>query len=163
MSSIETIANVIPADVSLSEQERRAVLEIAYLSIAADHNIHQDEETALRRIARKLSSRGGAAKVEVAGADRSDGDAEVDRLLAEIGVRMARETADARLREVAAKLTTASAKALAYKAAYALSLSDLASSDEEFEFDLQLIDALSLSQDVVDELTDQVMQALQPE
>lgn len=47
-------------------------------------------------------------------------------------------------------------RALAYRAAYALSLADEESSDGEFEFDLQLLDALDLSQAEADRLVGEV-------
>lgn len=149
MSSIENIESAIPGDVDLSDAERQAVLEIAYLAVAADHSIHADEEKALRAIARKL--------------DAQRGSTEVDVLFRNIGVGLTRDTADERLRRAATGLTSQAARALAYKAAYAVSLADLASADEEFEFDLQLIDALGLPQSDVDRLTEEVQKALLPE
>lgn len=151
MSSIGRIADVIPADLNLTVAEREAILEVALLSIAADRDINEDELLALRRIAHRLGGQQAAYRAE----------SEVDALLAR-GLPD-REQIDGHLRFVATKLTTDDAKHVAYKAAYALALSDLAAADEEFEFDLQLIDALGLSQDVVDALTGEVVTAIQPE
>lgn len=150
MPSIQNIASAVPSDVTLTETDRAAILEIAFLAVAADHKIHQEEEAALRAIAKRISP----ASV--------DSEAEIDALLLEIGGRIDRETADTKLREVASRLSTVEARSLAYKAAYALALADLASTDEEFEFDLQLIDALHLEQDVVDQLTADVVRAVSP-
>ena len=70
-----------------------------------------------------------------------------------------REGADARLHELGKTLERKEARRIAYKTAYALAVADLATSDEEFEFDLQLIDSLALSQDEADELAAEVMNA----
>jgi hypothetical protein len=144
MASIDNIANAIPA-VTTNETERKAVIEIAYLAVASDHDVNEQEEKALRSIAKKL---GGAGDV----------DAIIERLAGPI----ARETAEARLLELAKSLGSYEMRALAYKAAYAVALSDLASSDEEFEFDLQLIDALELPQSEADRMAEEVMHAIQP-
>jgi hypothetical protein len=145
MSFVDTLANAIPSDVSLTDRERGAVLEIACLAVAADHRIHEQEAAAFRSIAKKLGS-----------------SADVDAILARFDGRVDRAEADARLRELAAYLGTAAARALAYRTAYALSLADRASSDEEFEFDLQLIDALGLSQGDVDRMIEEVTAAVEP-
>lgn len=145
MAYIETIANAVPANAALTDPERHAIVEIAYLAVAADHRVNVQEEAALRSIAQKL----GAAK-------------DVDRIIERLGSARDRTTADARLRELAKSLASYEARAVAYKAAYAVALADLASSDEEFEFDLQLIDALQLPQSEVERLAEEVMVAIQP-
>jgi hypothetical protein len=147
MSTIERIGKAIPPEPSLSTKERAAVLEIAFLAVASDHEINEDEVLALRAVARAL----GAAP-----------DADVDALLARFEGRVDREEADAHLRKVAGELATPGAREAAYRAAYAVSISDLATTDEEFEFDLELIDALGLTQDDADRLMGEVVAALQP-
>lgn len=144
MSFIENVANAVPSATSLSDAERRAVVEIAYLAVASDHVVNEHEEKALRSVAAKIG-----------GADL------VDPILAKAR-RLDRESADARLRELAKALPTYEARVLAYKAAYAVAIADLASSDQEFEFDLQLIDALELPQSEVDRFAEDVMHAIQP-
>ena len=64
--------------------------------------------------------------------------------------------ADERLRTLAGKMSTP-ARELAYRVAYAMGLADMEASDEEFELDLQLVDALELSNDRAEELVDEVM------
>lgn len=51
---------------------------------------------------------------------------------------------------------TTSCATKAYKLAYALSLCDLETTDEEFKFDLELIDSLRLTQDEATALADEV-------
>ncbi len=134
MTSLDRIADAVRSDVALTDAEREAILGIALLSIAADHTVHDVEIAALRRIAHEI----GGARVP----DRAE--AEVDALVSHgIG---SREEADARLRELASWLTTPGSHAVAYRVAYALSLADRDAADQEFEFDLQLIDALGLTQ-----------------
>lgn len=157
MSVAERIGNIVgdlgqrdsyrSQDPGLSEEQRDLVLEIAFLAVSADRRINTSEEEALRAFAVALDPKRARAKV--------------DALLAR-GVDPDRETADAHLVSVAGKLATEEARALAYKAAYAVAQADLATADEEFEFDLQLIDALGLEQDEADELARQVVAALYP-
>jgi hypothetical protein len=148
MSTPDRIADAISSDVVLSEGEREAVLEIALLAISADRSIDQDERVALRSIAAALGGEAAAARAE----------ADVDALIAR-GL-IARDDADARLRELAPRFRSDAARGVAYKAALAVAKANRDDADEEFEFDLQLIDALDLSQEAVDALAAQVSRAL---
>lgn len=150
MTSSGRITDAIPSDVALSDDEREAVLEIALLAVAADRTINDDELIALRRIAHKLGGTTAANRAE----------AEVDALVAR-GL-VARDAVDARLHVLAARLKTPRASEIAYKVAAALALVDQDNADEEFEFDLQLIDALGLTQEAVDVLAAEVARALAP-
>jgi tellurite resistance protein len=124
----------------LTKADRVVILEIAYLAVAADRQINEHELVALRRIAKTLDGADGIAQSEQA----------IDNFMEHGSLN--RDRADARLRLLATELTSHAAKRVAYKAAYALASSDDESSDEEFEFDLQLIDALGLDQSEVDAL-----------
>lgn len=159
MPVIDRIANVVPSNLALSVSEFRALLEIAFLAIAADRTIHPDEERALRRVARRLRANvsGGTA----ADVPPRDSEAEVDALFERLGTGLERDAADARLRALGAELTEPRVRGLAYKVAYALAMADLAAPDEEFEFDLELIDALAIPQESVDALTSEVVSVLQ--
>jgi len=143
MPFLDALASAIPAEVPLTAEERRAVLEIAWLAVTSDHDVADAELAALRVIAGKL-----------------DGAAEIDPLLARFGAGWARDAADARLQELATVLASPAARALAYKAAHALSLADRHASDGEFEFELQLIDALGLPQSEADALAREVDRAV---
>ncbi len=148
MSVAARIASLVtPSTAALPEDERAAVIEIAYLAVSADRRIQPSEEEALLAFARALDPKHGKGRVDV--------------LLAG-GFDTNRQSSDAQLLDVAARLKTDDAKQLAYKAAYAVAQADLAAADEEFEFDLQLIDALGLSQDAADELAGEVVAALLP-
>lgn len=141
MISTARLAQAIPVDVALSSEERDAVLETALLAIASDGVIDASEAAAFLAIAERLGGNGAPLLVRFEGG-------------------MTRGEADARLLEVAKQLSSPSSKALAYRAAYALSLADEASSDGEFEFDLQLLDALDLSQAEADGLARDVEAAV---
>jgi len=140
MPAPERIAAAVPADVSLPAFERRAILEIALLAIAADQQITKEESAAFTAVAKRLDVEAAPLLEQYAG--------------------LTRDEADAKLLELAEALSTYEARTLAYRAAYALSLADDESSDEEFEFDLQLVDALELSQTDADRLIGEVGTAI---
>ncbi|MEO8876194.1 MAG: hypothetical protein ABI461_11450 [Polyangiaceae bacterium] len=171
MATAEQVANVVPSKLDLSPRERDAVLEIAYLAIAADRVLNEEEVEAFRSVAARLrgetspmseqelgtlldrfSNRLEHTKATmVPGDDAEDSETERDRLL--------RAEADERLRALCTDLPRAETRELAYKIAYALALCDLETTDEEFEFDRQLVDALGLSIDKAGELADEVVMA----
>ena len=97
------------------------------------------------------------AAPEAAAASLSN--AELDRVLDELRVRTEHVQADERLLVLAKGLSPV-ARELAYKVAYALGLADMDSADEEFEFDLQLVDALEFPTERAEELSDDVMAIL---
>jgi hypothetical protein len=161
MSVADLIAQVVPEKkdrgVDLTPSEVDAIVEIAYLTIAADRRLEADEITAFRGVVERLR---GEAISEGA----------LDRVLDEMYKRAERARgkeeggrgyADERLHALAAKMSTG-ARELAYRTAYAMGLSDMESSDEEFELDLQLVDALELTNDRAEELADEVMAILNP-
>lgn len=139
---IDNIADAIPNNTSLSDAERSAVLEIGLLCIASDGRVDPDEEKAFRAIGSKL------------------GEKKLDAIMGKLHDNLTREEADARVLELAKVFGSDATKRIAYKVAYAMSLADLSAADEEFEFDLQLVDALGLSQDTVDQLVEEVNGAL---
>lgn len=155
-------ARVIPTDVPLTEAETDAVLEIAYLAIAADHTLADAELDAFRQIMQKLASlphRGDAYRAG-AGKDAAPvSDRKLNDMLDKMNARVERKDVDEHLRTLAKGLS-AEARGIAYKVAHAISLADMDSSDEEFEFDLQLIDALELSTDTAESLVSDVMSAM---
>lgn len=152
MTSIasERIARVVPPGLRTTPAERDAILEIAYLCVAADHKLADEELAALRQVAGKLEGRGPLTE------------AALDELLGRFAEWRAPGEIPELLRGLAAKLSPA-ARTLAYRVAYGLAVCDLDTSDEEFEFDLQLIDALELTADQASALAEEVQGALQGE
>lgn len=168
MATLEQLGRVVPSTLDLTPSERDAVLEIAYLAIAADRVLNDEEVEAFRKVAARLygvetlgekdlgvlldrfTSRLDHTKATmIPGDDANEAMSERSKLL--------RAEADERLRVLAKELPREGSRALAYKVAYALALCDLETSDEEFEFDLQLVDALGLSADQAGELADEVV------
>lgn len=155
MFPIDRLVRIVPDGLSITAKDAHAIVAIAFLSVAADRTVHPDEEAALRAVAKRLAL----------GITDGDGawkkpDTVVDGLFERIGTSLTRDDADDRLRATAADIATPTARELVYKVAYALAMVDLAASDEEFEFDLQLIDALGLAQDDADRWTAEVIEAL---
>ncbi len=161
-AAAERVLRVLPPGVALvlTKEESAAVLEIAFLAIAADRNLRDEELEAFRGVAGRLRDLTAKAPGS-AQTPHEVGDREFERILESFSGDMDRAVADERLRIVAAQITRPDIRALAYKIAYALALCDLATSDEEFEFDLQLVEALGLQHDHVESLEDEVMAAFQ--
>ncbi len=65
-----------------------------------------------------------------------------------------------RLRTLADALSNEAARHCAYKVSVVTALADLASADEEFEFDLDVQDALRLEPEIADRLSAEVHEAL---
>lgn len=144
----ELAARVVPATLKVTSGERDAILEIAFLAAAADHKLSEEELEAFRRIAARLEGKAALT------------DKELGERLERFSNVPTREQVDQRLRELGGGLSPA-ARTLAYRVAYALAMCDLESSDEEFEFDLQLIDALELTADQASSLAGEVQEILQ--
>ena len=152
----EGVLRAVPeGSLSLSKAEADGILEIAFLAIAADRKLHDEELVAFRAVAGRLRQLSGSASAPTV----SDRDFEL--ILERFGPDLDREVAEEHLRARGAELTRPEARKLAYKVAYALALCDLETSDEEFEFDLQLIDALAHKTEEADALEDEVLDAFQ--
>lgn len=167
MATTVQVESVIPSDpdLVLTAGEREAILEVAYLAIAADRQLREEELVAFRAVAARLRdlvgdpAEGPTSRRPLAPAEnRTLSDKELNAILDRFADGIARSDADERLRVLSKSLTRAEASRVAYKVAYALALCDLDTSDEEFEFDLQLIDSLGLSHAEAKGLADEVMQ-----
>ena len=170
MATLEQVGRIVPDKLDLTPKEREAILEIAYLAIAADRVLREEEVEAFRKVASRLRgvddiSEGELGtlldrytnRLEHTKATVIPGD-DVDEAMSERS-RLLRAEADERLRVLTVDLPRPETRALAYKVAYALALCDLETTDEEFEFDLQLVDSLGLSHDQAGELADEVVSA----
>ena len=170
MASLDQVGSVVPSKLDLTPKERDAVLEIAYLAIAADRVLREEEVEAFRKVAARLQGKDDISEGELGTlldrfTNRLDhtkatvipGD-DVDDSMTE-RAKLLRAEADERLRVLVQDLPRIETRALAYKVAYALALCDLETTDEEFEFDLQLVDSLGLSHDQAGELADEVVAA----
>jgi len=138
---VVTNAGVSPEDV-------RRALAIACLAVAADGKLADEELAALRVFSAEL---GGVGAAGLEG-------------LVQSGLNLpSRDDRLEQLRATADSLSTDAARHLAYKLSVATALADLASTDEEFEFDLDVQEALQLSPDIADRLAGEVHEALTPE
>lgn len=131
-----------------SPEDLKRVLEIASLAVASDGRLADEERAALRVLASELNA-----------APSSELDALVH---AALNVPSRDERLE-RLRVSCGALSTEGARHLAYKLSVVIALADLASADEEFEFDLDVQEALELPADVADRLTAEVHEALMPD
>ncbi len=154
-----SIGRVVPDGAELSSTEIDAIVEVAYLTIAVDRRLEGEEIDAFRSVVERLRRQ----SVEQAALDKL-----LDEMYTCADAARGKDDesrggyADERLRALASKMSVP-ARELAYKVAYAISLADMESSDEEFELDLQLVDALELSNDRTEELAAEVMDLLNPQ
>lgn len=130
---------------AIAPEDARRALEIACLAVVSDGKLADEEIAALRVLSREL----GALSAK-----------ELEALVQSTLALHTREERVDRLRATADALTSERARHLAYRLSVVTSLADLAAADEEFEFDLDLQDALKLSADDADRLTSEVNEAL---
>lgn len=125
-----------------------AIIEVAYLTMAVDQELRDEELEAFALVCGQLM---GAAPEEK----------ELYRRLDKLGESLDRTSILERLEKSAAVLgDDKAAKLAAYRVASLMAMSDLDAADREFEFDLDLIATLGLTQEEADEVADQVNAAL---
>ena len=153
-----SIERVVPDGAELSSSEIDAIVEIAYLTIAVDRRLEGEEIDAFRIVVERLRKQ----SVEQAALAKLLDDMYARADAARGGDDESRSGyADERLRALANEMSVA-ARELAYKVAYAMGLADMDSSDDEFELDLQLQDALEITTERAEALADEVMAVLNP-
>jgi hypothetical protein len=142
---LRKLVNTANASGDLAHQDAQSALEIACLAVVADGKLADEELAALHIFRSELNA-----------FTKSELDALVKK-----SINLAtRDDRLERLKIVAATLTSDHARHLAYQLSVATALADLAAADEEFEFDLDLQDALDLDPHVADQLTSAVNEAL---
>lgn len=132
------------AKAGISREDAERVLEIACLAIVSDGQVAPEEESVLRIVADDIGA--GATNLVA--------------LLNKVNAIGARDAQLERLRAVGDGLGSEAARQLAYKVTVLTAMADLASSDEEFEFDIDVQDALQLSSQDADRLTGEVQEAV---
>lgn len=162
------VTRVLPAsDLSLSSDEASAILEVAYLSTAANGELSDQELVAFREVAPRIL--GASARVEgspyhSAGAGPSGNEplaeAKLRALLDGFDANIEHVTVRERLDMLARVLERQEARELAYKLSFALSICDLETSNEEVDFDDDLLIAFDLAPRA-DELSAEVYAALE--
>jgi hypothetical protein len=150
------VARVLPARAELTVGEVDAILEAAYLATAADGRLTNEEYEAFRAVAGRL--RGIAA-----GESKIVSDADLKKLFERFSTRSDHAARMERIAALRNQLGRVEARELAYKVAFAMSLSDLEASDHEAEYDEELIEAFGLSDERADALAGEVYAALDDE
>ncbi|MFO0549666.1 MAG: hypothetical protein U0271_14840 [Polyangiaceae bacterium] len=132
--------------------QAEAILEIAYLTMAVDGELRDEEIDAFSVIAAAML--GGSGKLD---------DASLRTWLDRFAGNDDRQAISDRLEAAVASLgRDTPARLAAYRAACLMALSDLDAADREFEFDLDLIAALGISQDEADRVVEEVNAAVAP-
>jgi hypothetical protein len=140
-----SFANLVPDGVNPSKEHQDVLLELAYLTTAADGRLHDEEIDAFAAIVGRL--RGKEAT-----------DAELAQLMNKFGKTQQDEIAD-RVQKLAPALP-ADLKDIAFKLSVALGVADLDASDDESELQAVLAEALGYDDAKVDELTAEVYASL---
>jgi len=147
------VERVLPTVGNFSVKEADAIMEVAYLTTAADGRLSDEEYESFRGVASKL-------RAMAAGTTTPVSDAALNKLFERYAERIDHAARSERLKALCTDLARSESRELAYKVAYAMSLCDLETSDEEEEFDEELIVALGLSDEKADALAGEVYAAL---
>lgn len=137
-----------------------SILEIAYLTMAVDKDLREEEIEAFSMIAavmlgKRVKSSGAVGKL--------DGN-ELRTWLDKFAEDLDRSTLTERLDRAVQRLAgDDAAKRASYRVACLVSMSDLDAHDREFEFDLDLIAALGLTQQDADAILSEVATAVTPD
>lgn len=156
------VERVLGDELTLDPREARAILEIAYVAIATDHVLAAAEIQAFRTVASVLRDKAVFSRRGRAGAE----DVDLELIEAEafemIG-RMARDvgTSRAALRDAASRLVRPEAKEAAYKVAFAMTLADFDTADEEIELDDALAEMLGFDDATAERFENEVYAVLE--
>lgn len=140
------LVDLVPTGVNVSKEEADTLLELAYLTTAADGRLDDDELAAFTQL---------VARLQGAPARGADVDALLDRFAgnvehAEIAERV----------QVLAPALPAALRPVAFKLSVALGVADLDASDDESDLHALLAESLGLDAARVDELTAEVYASL---
>ncbi|MBL9027249.1 MAG: hypothetical protein JNL21_33960 [Myxococcales bacterium] len=125
-----------------------AIIEVAYLTMAVDQELRDEELQAFALICGELSGQPPEER-------------DLYKRLDRLGEALDRTSILERLEKSASVLgDDKPAKLAAYRVASLMALADLDAADREFEFDLDLIATLGLTQDEADKVSDEVNEAL---
>ena len=147
------VERVLPSQGDFTDAETDAILEVAYLTTAADGRLSDEENESFRAIAARMRGMASGTPVEVS-------DPSLDALFERYAMRSDHADIGARLKDLRGALQRPVARDLAYKVAYAMSLCDLETGDAEDELDDLLVAALDLDDESADALAGEVYEAL---
>ena len=135
-----------------------SILEIAYLTMAVDEDLRDEEIEAFSVIAATMLQQKRAS----GGIETLD-DNSLRDWLDKFAGQLDRATIQDRLEAAVKSLgDNHLARLAAYRVATLMAMCDLDAHDREFEFDLQLIATLGVSQEEADTIIDEVNQAVTP-
>lgn len=138
--TVDLIRHALGTKTGLDPDNAKRVVEIACLATAADGNLAKEELEVIKVLCTDLAVDPGTIDDALLLAGRAD---RLDRL-----------------RVIGGAVSTDAARELAYRVTVLTSLADLASADEEFEFDLDVQDALQLDSAVADRIAREVNEAV---
>jgi len=141
-----SLANLVPDGVNPSTEHQDVLLELAFLTTAADGRLHDDELSAFMQIATRL--RGKAVT-----------DKDVDALLDRFGGTIEQRDIEERVQKLAPTLPN-ELKSVAFKLAVGLGVADLDASEDESELQSILAESLGFDDAKVEELTAEVYASL---
>ncbi|MBX3198402.1 MAG: hypothetical protein KF894_09750 [Labilithrix sp.] len=141
-----SLANLVPASVKPSAEEADVLLELAYLSTAADGRLDDEELAAFKVIVGRLRG-------------TKPSDADVDALLDRFAANVDHAEIGERVQKLAPKLPDG-LRPLAFKLAVGLGVADLDASADESDLQVLLAEALGLDDARVDDLTAEVYASL---
>jgi hypothetical protein len=151
------VLDAVPAG-AIAPSDAEAILEIGYLSIAADGELRDEELASYRALAAELIARAKGATPR-RGAELTD--PALDALLRRFAARSDASSPEERVRALAEKLTGEPARSLAYKIAFGLALCDFDAGREESDFDDLLVEALGLTEQQAEDLAAEVYTAVE--
>jgi hypothetical protein len=138
----------------------RAIVEIAYLAMAVDGELRDEELDAFSTVAAVLLK--GSSSAAPGESPSLDDDA-LRTWLDKLHVSGGQEEVVGRLHEAAKRLGgVIEARRAAYRVVCLMAMSDLDAADREFEFDLDVISSLDLDQDEADQILAEVNAAVTP-
>jgi uncharacterized tellurite resistance protein B-like protein len=152
VSTSRTVGAATPRE-PLSAREHDAMVELAFLVMAADGVLRSEEIEAFSGVVEGLRTLRSPSKHDVGGSSAAE-------LLERLSARAIGPDLDDQLREVVSRLSTEDSRRLAYRIAVMLSLVDHEVSDGEFQLELTLIDALELSNAEAEGLAAEAKRAL---
>lgn len=137
----------------LTAREAHAILKVAFLAGEADGDVASEEEVGFRDLAVGL-------RALVTPNDITMTDASLDAMLLKFGAVVDKMGRAEALAEIRMALERPLVKEIAYKVSVAMSLSDMDKSDEESDFDTELMEALGITEDQAGTLAGDVYAAL---
>jgi hypothetical protein len=141
-----SVANIVPQGVNPSAEHADVLLELAYLTTAADGRLDDEELAAFTDLVKRLKGKVPST-------------ADLDKLLDRFGGNVEHEEITDRVNKLAPTLPP-DLKAIAFKLAVGMSVADLDASGDETDLQVTLAEALGLDETKVDELTAEVYAAL---